>query len=138
MRKGSPGVQIVHERIDRAQAHGMIQVLKRQLRLTAAVLYETGAIPSLRKVWIEGESALDERGSRIDVADDTQARNPGAGQRDSVILSKLNGAFSQMGSLARLLLAVDHPSVYHALGVTQRRHAIGRGKIRIDLDRPVE
>src|SRR5215467_905268 len=129
MGEPGPGVHVVHERIDGTQAHGVIQVLERNLRLTAAVFYNARAVPSLSEIWIERESTINESGGPINVADDTKARDSSAGKRNGVILSELDCALRQLGSFGDLLLAIDHPAIHHALRIAQCRHAVGGSKI---------
>src|SRR5215475_8605823 len=138
MGEPGPGVHVVHERIDGTQAHGVIQVLERNLRFTAAVFHKARAVPSLSEIWIESESTINESGGPINVADDTKARDSSTGKRDGVILSELDCALCQLGAFGGLLLAIDHPAIHYALRIAQRRHAVGGSKIWIDLRRPEE
>lgn len=131
MRERDPGVHHIHERIDWTQAHDAAQVLKRQLRFAVAVSDEARAVRCLRQVGIEGERSIDESGGPTDVAKDAKARIPSAGERDRVILAKLDGPINQPRSFHDFLLAIDHPAIHLALRVAERRHAIGRGNFGV-------
>ena len=85
--------------------------------------------------WIERDRPIDMRGAVVEVVNDKGERVTACRQSHRVIRSqihRLSGKPRRFGCLRR---AVNHPAVSLAHHKAPGRHAIGRGKPGIQLDR---
>ena len=110
MRERRSGLHRDDLRIEWAQAHGVRQVLDRYVRLTEQDSHPAADVPRPRQVRIEHESAIDEGGAAVEVADDIAERMTAPRERDRVILAQLRRPPTPAVRFRRSLGAVQSSS----------------------------
>src|SRR5258706_7978595 len=125
----------VHGRIERAQAHGMRNVLKCQVWLTSPNSQPTTKPPGLRCVGIDRQSPIHESRSFIELMRDKSECITTHTQRDWVIAAEMHCFPGQPGSFGTLPDMLDHPATRLANHITPRGHAISGGQTRVEFDR---
>jgi hypothetical protein len=124
-----------HERIEGAQPHRALEVGNREVRLAAAKRANRPArVPRHCQVRIENERAIDEGNSALEIAGYIAEGQASESERDRVILAQLRRPRGKARGVVDLLPAIDRPAVDLAHDVAERRHPMGRGEIRIELD----
>src|SRR5882724_8054741 len=133
IRHGS--VHGVHGPIERAQAHGMRNVLKCEVWL-APPNHQPGAEPpTLRKVWIDRQSPIHESRSVIELMGYKGESICTHTQCYGVVATHIYCLPGQPRSFGTLLHMIGHPATRLAQHIAPRCHAVGTGQARVHLDR---
>ena len=110
-------------------------MLDGEVRLSAAKgPHRSAGIPTHCQIRIENEGPVDERDSPVEMAHDVTQGEATERKRDRVILVQGRRPPSQPRGIGDLLRAIDRPAVDLANDVAECRHAMGRSKIRVELD----
>src|SRR6266849_6285651 len=126
-----------HGPIERAQAHGMLNVIKCEVRLASPNSQPATKIPRLRQVGIDRETPIDESRSVVELMGYKGESISTHAQRYRVISTQMHCFPGQPRSFGTFLRMLD-PATRLALHVAPRGHAIGAGQTRVELDRPAK
>src|SRR5258708_7947134 len=121
--------------VERAQAHGVRNVIKCEVRLASPYSQPATKIPRLRQVGIDRDSLIHESRSMVELTGDKGESISTHAQRYRVISTQMHCFPGQPRSFGTFLRMLDHPATRLALDVAPRGHAIGAGQTRVELDR---
>src|SRR6202171_102205 len=117
-------VHAEHVRIERAQAHGMRQVLECEVRLTSPNPQPATKRPRMGCVGIDRQSPIHESRSVVELMGYKGECISTHTQRYWVISTEMHCFPGQPRSFGTLLHLLDHPATPLALRVAPRGHAI--------------
>src|SRR5262245_34894061 len=125
-------------RVIRAEAHSSGRVIYGCFRFAQPQVNHTTEKPAPSEIWIEDERPLNESGSFFEFAANISKGNARASQRDGVLPSQVGCLPSEPHGFGGLLDTIREPTAGLSLSEAPSRHAVGRGKTRIELNGTVE
>src|SRR5215510_11015275 len=132
MRVCDRALHVGDQRIERAQPHGVREMLDREVWLALPHSRQPAVEPCPRQIGIERHCPIDQGHAGYHVVDHVGQRKTRNTQSDGVVLAKLRRAPRQPFRLADLALL--HPAAGLALHPAPCRHAVGRGKAWVELE----